>query len=111
MMNHAVWPLCTDEADMAQRSEGLRTELALWEAVLSKSPFLAGDGFTLADVAAGACHHVEVMGILRAELVFKMWPELRLVSVAVTDDKTRLPCPSVGAVQTNDMLCSWITPR
>ena len=44
-----------DEKDLEEKSEGLRKELALWEAVLSKSPFLAGDTFTLADVAAGAC--------------------------------------------------------
>ena len=44
---------CADEADFKEKSEGLRKELALWEDVLSKSPYLAGDDFTLADVAAG----------------------------------------------------------
>ena len=42
-----------DEADFREKAEGLRKELALWEEVLSKSPFVAGDTFTLADVAAG----------------------------------------------------------
>ena len=41
------------EADFKEKLEGLRKELALWEDVLSKSPYLAGDEFTLADVAAG----------------------------------------------------------
>ena len=46
-----------DEADFKEKLEGLRKELALWENVLSKSPYLAGDEFTLADVAAGErCH-------------------------------------------------------
>ena len=45
-----------DEKDVEEKTEAVRKQLALYEDVLSKSPFLAGDTFTLADVAAGALH-------------------------------------------------------
>ena len=61
-----------DDPDFPVKVEALRKELSLWEGYLSKNTYVAGDEFTLADLALGPW----VLFFVRQGATLKEFPKL-----------------------------------